>query len=158
MGTEAPTSKASTGAPATEQAAHGERLRVSRSCEIPLAELSWRFSTSGGPGGQHANRSATRAEVSFDVAASPSLGAHQRARLIERLGPSVSAASSDERSQLRNRELALDRLRAKLAAGLRVEAPRRPTRPTHGSQLRRLDAKRRQAQRKQGRREPGEQP
>lgn len=149
-------SRGSTEAPAMDLAARGEVLRVSRSCTIPLAELSWRFSTSGGPGGQHANRSATRAEVSFDVAASPSLGPHQRARLIERLGPSVRAASADERSQLRNREQALERLRAKLAAGLRVEAPRRPTRPTRRSQQRRLDAKRRQALRKQERRGPGE--
>jgi ribosome-associated protein len=129
-----------------------ERLRVTRSCAIPLAELAWRYNTSGGPGGQHANRSQTRAEVSFDITASEALGPRQRARLIERLGPVVRAAASDERSQLRNRELALDRLRAKLAAGLAVQPDRHPTGPTRGSQERRLDAKRRQGLRKSERR------
>lgn len=129
-----------------------EQLRVTRSCTIAMVELSWRYSTSGGPGGQHANRSQTRAEVSFDVSASPSLHPHQRARLLDRLGPSVQAGASDARSQYRNRELALERLRAKLAEGLRVEVPRRPTRPTQGSRERRLDTKRRQALRKAGRR------
>ncbi len=129
-----------------------ERLRVTRSCAIPLAELAWRYSTSGGPGGQHANRSQTRAEVSFDITASAALGPRQRARLLERLGPTVRASASDERSQLRNRELALERLRAKLADGLRVEPARHPTSPTRGSQERRLDAKRRQGLRKSERR------
>lgn len=142
----------------TGPGAAGEVLRVGRSCAIALGELTWRFSTSGGPGGQHANRSETRAEVSFDVAASASLGPRQRARLLDRLGPTVRAASADERSQRRNRDLALERLRAKLAEGLRVDVPRRPTRPTHGSQLRRLDAKRRQALRKRERQGPGEEP
>lgn len=129
-------------------------LRVTRSCAIPLSELTWRYSTSGGPGGQHANRSQTRAEVGFDIEASPSLAPYQRARLMDRLGPTVAAASGDQRSQYRNRELALDRLRDKLARGLRVDAPRRPTRPTLGSRERRLDTKRRQALRKADRRGP----
>ena len=81
-------------------------LRVTRSCSIPLAELSWRFSRSGGPGGQHANTADTRVEVRFDVAGSPSLGPRQRARLIERLGPEVRVVAADERSQARNRALA----------------------------------------------------
>ncbi|MGH9127688.1 MAG: alternative ribosome rescue aminoacyl-tRNA hydrolase ArfB [Acidimicrobiales bacterium] len=131
-----------------------ERLRVTRSCAIPLAELSWRFATSGGPGGQHANRALTRAEVTFDVVASTALGPRQRARLLERLGPTVRAAASDERSQLRNRELALERLRAKLAEGLRADPPRRPTAPSRASTERRLDTKHRKGLRKSARRVP----
>src|SRR5947209_3177719 len=82
------------------------------SCSIPLSELEWRFTPSGGPGGQHANRSNTRVEVRFDVATSPSLGERQRARLLERLGPTVRVVADDERSQARNRALALERLRS----------------------------------------------
>ena len=85
----------------------GEVLQVTKTLAIPLDELEWRFSSSGGPGGQHANTSNTKAEVRFDVAASPSLAPHQRDRLLERLGPVVRAVASDERSQTRNRELAL---------------------------------------------------
>ena len=127
-------------------------LIVSRSCAIRLDELEWRFSGSGGPGGQHANTSNTRAEVRFDVASSPSLGPRQRARLLERLGPLVRVVASDERSQTRNRELALERLAGRLAAALVVETPRRPTRPTAGSKERRLDAKRRRSGLKSSRR------
>jgi ribosome-associated protein len=131
-----------------------ERLRVSGSLSIPLAELSWRFSRSGGPGGQHANTADTRVEVRFDVAGSPSLGPRQRVRLLERLGPEVRVVASDERSQARNRDLALTRLAARLAGALRVTAPRRPTRPTKASVERRLEDKRRRAGRKAGRRRP----
>lgn len=131
-----------------------EHLKVTRDCSIPLAELRWRFSRSGGPGGQHANTSDTRAEVVFDVAQSPSLLPRQRQRLLERLGPEVRVAASDERSQARNRALALDRLAARLAGGLVVATPRRPTRPTRGSQHRRLEAKGRRAQTKRLRRPP----
>ena len=130
------------------------RLRVTSGLAIPLAELTWRFSRSGGPGGQHANTADTRVEVRFDVAGSPSLGPRQRARLQERLGDEVRVVASDERSQARNREVALRRLADRLAEGLRVEAPRRPTRPTQASVRRRLDAKRRQAGRKADRRPP----
>jgi ribosome-associated protein len=130
------------------------RLRVSSSLSIPLAELTWRFSRSGGPGGQHANTSDTRVEVRFDVAGSPSLGPRQRARLRERFGDEVRAVAADERSQARNRDLALRRLRERLADGLRVAPARRPTRPTRASVNRRLDAKRRQAARKAERRRP----
>src|SRR5258706_13347718 len=105
-------------------------LVVSRSCTIPLSELQWRFSRSGGPGGQHANTSDTRAEVIFDVAGSPSLGEGQRQRLLDRLGPEVRVIAGDERSQARNRVIALDRLRQRLAAGLGGGRPRRPARPT----------------------------
>jgi ribosome-associated protein len=130
-------------------------LRVSGSLRIPDRELSWRFTRSGGPGGQHANTSDTRAEVRFDVAGSPSLGPRQRARLLERLGPEVRAIAADERSQARNRELARRRLAARLADGLRIETPRRATRPTKGSVQRRLESKRRQSARKADRRRPG---
>jgi len=123
----------------------GEVLRVSRSCEIALDELEWRFSASGGPGGQHANRSNTRVEVIFDVAGSPSLGPRQRARLLERLGPTVRVVASDERSQLRNRELALERLRSRLAAALHVDRARVATKPSAAAKARRMDDKRRRA-------------
>lgn len=125
-----------------------EELVVTRACRIPLAELEWRFSASGGPGGQHVNTSNTRAEVRFDVAGSPSLGPRQRARLLERLGPVVRVVASDERSQARNRQLALDRLRSRLAAALRVQRERRPTAPSRAARERRLEAKRRQGDKK----------
>ncbi|HVE45573.1 MAG TPA: alternative ribosome rescue aminoacyl-tRNA hydrolase ArfB [Acidimicrobiales bacterium] len=122
-----------------------EVLQVNRSCAISLAELEWRFSGSGGPGGQHANTSNTRVELVFDVEHSPSLGPGQRERLLRRLGPVVRVVASDERSQARNRQLALERLRVRLADGLHVPTARRPTRPTAGSRQRRLDAKQRRA-------------
>ncbi|MDP9070987.1 MAG: aminoacyl-tRNA hydrolase [Actinomycetota bacterium] len=132
-----------------------DELRVSRTCRIPLAELTWRFSASGGPGGQHANTAHTRVELSFDVARSPSLGPRQRARLLERLGPVVRVVASDERSQSRNRQLALDRLRSRLAEGLRVRPERRPTAPTGAARRRRLQDKARRQQVKRLRRSPG---
>ena len=129
-------------------------LRVTRTCAIPLSELEWKFTGSGGPGGQHANTANTRAEVRFDVANSPSLGPRQRERLLERLGPVVRVVASDERSQARNRALALERLRSRLAEALRVSRERRPTAPTFGAQQRRLDAKRRRAEIKRMRGRP----
>ena len=131
-----------------------EVLSVNRSLRIPLDELEWRFSASGGPGGQHANRSNTRVEVRFDVESSPSLGPRQRSRLLERLGPSVRVVVDAERSQLRNRGLALSRLAERLAGALRVDTPRTATRPTAGSRERRLAEKRHRSQRKQQRRRP----
>ena len=130
------------------------RLRVSPTLVIPTAELTWRFSRSGGPGGQHANTSDTRVEVRFDIAGSPSLGPRQRARLQERLGDEVRVAAADERSQARNREVALARLADRLAGALRVDPPRRATKPTNASVQRRLEAKRRRSDRKSGRRRP----
>ena len=127
-------------------------LQVTADCAIDVGELVWRFTPSGGPGGQHANRASTRAEVTFDVASSPSLDERQRQRLLDRLGPAVVVAADDERSQLRNRRLAQDRLRRRLADALRVEPHRRPTRPTRGSVERRLQAKRQRAVLKRGRR------
>lgn len=132
--------------------AEEDALRVTASVLIPAYELSWTFGPSGGPGGQHANRAHTRAEVRFDVEASGALSQYQRQRIIDRLGSVVTVSADDERSQLRNRRLALDRLRQKLAGALRVETPRRPTRPGRGAVERRLDAKRRQSARKRDRR------
>jgi ribosome-associated protein len=130
------------------------RVRVSPTLVISASELRWRFSRSGGPGGQHANTSDTRVEVRFDIAGSPSLGPRQRARLQERLGDEVRVVAADERSQARNRELALERLCERLAGALRVDPPRRRTKPSAASVKRRLDAKRRQGDRKAERRRP----
>src|SRR5271154_3120003 len=110
---------------------------VAPGIRIPLHELTWRFSTSGGPGGQHVNTSNTRSEVRFDVAGSPSLPEWARDRLLESLGPVVVVTARDERSQLRNRALAVDRLTARLAQALEVRPPRKRTRPTKASQRRR---------------------
>ena len=112
----------------TVVAADDRWLRVTPSCRIDRSELTWRVSRSGGPGGQHANTSDTRVEVVFDVTTSPSLGPRQRARLLDRVGPVVRATAADSRSQARNRELALERLRARLTRGLAVEPRRKPTR------------------------------
>jgi ribosome-associated protein len=129
-------------------------LRVTARLAIPLAELTVRASRSSGPGGQHANVTASRVEASFDVLASPTLSDAQRARLLARLGPRVVAVAQDERSQSRNRELALARLGERLARGLAVPKHRRATRPTAASRERRLSAKRRATQRKRERRPP----
>lgn len=127
-------------------------VRVSSSCHIPLHELEWRFTASGGPGGQHANKAATRVELLFDVEASTALGPRQRARLLEKLGPVVRVVASDERSQTRNRDIALERFKDRVAQALRVETPRRPTRPTKASKVRRLESKARRSSIKQSRR------
>ncbi len=129
-----------------------DALRVTASVRIPAHELEWRFGPSGGPGGQHANRAHTRAEVRLDIEASAAFSDAQRQRVISRVGSIIVVSADDERSQLRNRRLALERLRVKLERALRVETPRRPTRPGKGAVERRLDAKRRQASRKQERR------
>jgi len=127
-------------------------LRVTGTCAVPLDELEWRFSGSGGPGGQHANTSNTRVEARFDVAGSPSLTPAQRARLLERVGPLVRVVAADTRSQARNRELALARLRERLADALRTPRARRATAPTAGARRRRIEAKRRRGDIKRQRR------
>lgn len=127
-------------------------LRPAAEVAIPMAELEWRYSTAGGPGGQHANTSQTRADVRFDIAGSPSLTEGARQRLQARLGDSVEGGAGERRSQARNRELALDRLSARLEAALTPERPRRPTRPTLASKRRRLETKRRQGDQKRQRR------
>jgi ribosome-associated protein len=134
--------------------AEREPLRVTASLSIPVDEITARYDTSGGPGGQHANRSQTRVELSFDAAASPSLDDAQRRRIVAELGPVVTAAAGDSRSQTRNRQVALERLATKLADALHVDAPRRPTRPTRASKSQRLDSKRRAGRQKQLRRPP----
>lgn len=131
-----------------------EMLPINRTVAIPLDEVVVRASRSSGPGGQHANVTSSRIEVSFDVEASAALDEAQKRRIIARQGPVVRAVAQDARSQTRNRALALDRLAARLAGALEVPRARRPTKPTKGSRQRRLDAKRRDAERKRGRRRP----
>ena len=132
----------------------GRPLRVTRSCVISPDELEWRFTGSGGPGGQHANTANTRVELAFDVEASESLGPRQRTRLLERLGPRVRIVVSERRSQMQNRELALERLRDRLADALRVERARVATRPSRASQRARVEHKRRHGEQKRTRRTP----
>ena len=132
-----------------------EELRIDERLAIPLAEIELRTSRSSGPGGQHANVTASRVEAVFDVAASDALGDAQRQRLLDRAGPVITAVAQDARGQARNRELALQRLAERIAAGLRVPRSRRPTRPTAASRQRRLEQKRRAGERKRGRRRPG---
>ena len=117
-------------------------MRVTRSVRIPLREIELRTSRSSGPGGQHANVTASRVEAVFDVAASPSLSDAQRRRVIAKVGARLTAVAQDARSQARNRELALERLRDKLAKALAVPRRRRPTKPTRAAKERRLAAKR----------------
>lgn len=131
-----------------------ERLRIDERLSLPLGEIELRTSRSSGPGGQHANVTASRVEAVFAVEESESLSDSQRARLLERLGPVVSAVAQDARGQSRNRELALERLAAKIATGLRVRRKRRPTRPTRAARQRRLEQKRRAGERKRGRSRP----
>jgi ribosome-associated protein len=131
-----------------------QRLRINRELEIPVAEITLRASRSSGPGGQHANVTASRVEASFDVESSPSLSEAQRERVLARVGPRIVAVAQDERSQARNRELALERLAGRLRDALFVPRTRRATRPTAASRERRLAAKRRESERKRDRRPP----
>lgn len=131
-----------------------ESIRVTRSVSISPDEIVLRTSRSSGPGGQHANTAETRVEATFDVDASPSLTPAQKRRVIGRAGPVLRAVAQDERSQARNRELAVERLVVKLADALRVERRRVPTRPTVASRERRLESKRRRAQVKRRRAAP----
>ncbi len=141
--------------PPTEPPASAQkRLRINRELTIPLAEITIRASRSSGPGGQHANVTASRIEASFDVLASRTLSEHQRERVLARVGQRLVAIAQDERSQARNRELALRRLAERLARALTVPRQRRATGPTSASRTRRLDAKRQTGQRKLGRRPP----
>jgi ribosome-associated protein len=133
-----------------------EGLRVSREVVIPLDEIELRASRSSGPGGQHANVTASRVEAVFEVGASDALTERQRELLLQRLGPRVTAVAQDARSQARNRELALERLRDKLAGGLRRPKARRPTKPSRAARERRLEQKRRTSERKRERRRPND--
>jgi ribosome-associated protein len=131
-----------------------DALHPTRSVRIPLDELIVRASRSSGPGGQHANVTASRIEVSFDVAASASLTEDQKRRVIARSGPVVRAVAQDARSQTRNRELALKRLEERLGKALHVQRPRTATKPTKGSRTRRLEAKAKRGSVKRDRRRP----
>ena len=142
--------------PVTSAEGPDRLLRINAELTIPLAEVTLRASRSSGPGGQHANVTASRVEAIFDVLGSRSLSEAQRARVVARAGPRLVAIAQDERSQARNRELALARLGERLALALAPVKRRRPTRPTTASRERRLQAKRREAQRKRERRPPEE--
>jgi ribosome-associated protein len=123
----------------------GESIRVTRAVSIPSSEIELRFSRSSGPGGQHAQRTETRVEAVFDVEASRALTPAQKRRVTAKAGPVLRAVAQDERSQWRNRELAVERLVDALARALRVERARRPTKPTAAARERRLEQKRRRA-------------
>ena len=131
-------------------------IRVAEGTDIPVDEIEFRASRSSGPGGQHANVTASRIEAVFDVEASAALSDQQRALLRRKLGDRVTAVAQDARSQARNRELALERLREKIAAGLRKPKPRRPTKPSRAAKERRLEQKRKTSQRKAQRRPPSD--
>ena len=137
-------------------------LDITPDLRLPLAELAYQASRSGGPGGQHVNTSSTRIEVWWDVAGSPSLSPDQRAQLLERLGARLDSTgrlrlvSSGTRSQLRNREDVTERLRSVVAAALAIRKKRKPTKPSRAAKAARLEAKRRRAATKRHRRPPGE--
>jgi ribosome-associated protein len=129
-------------------------LRIGRHAEVPLSEIELRTSRSSGPGGQHANVTASRVEAVFDVCSSQALSEEQRQRIASRLGPVVRAVAQDTRSQARNRELAVERLRGRLESALTVQRPRRATKPTGASRRRRAESKRRHSELKRQRRRP----
>jgi ribosome-associated protein len=131
-----------------------ESIQVTRSVSLPRSEIDFRFSRSSGPGGQHAQKSDTRVEATFDVEASSALSEAQKRRVVAKAGPVLRAVAQDERSQWRNRELATERLVESLRQALKVERRRRPTRPTKASKERRLDQKRRRGDTKRLRRPP----
>jgi len=129
---------------------------VTRSVVLPRAEIQLRFSRSSGPGGQHAQKSETRVEAIFDVQASNALTDIQKRRVVARAGPVLRALAQDERSQLRNRELAVERVVEQLRRALRVERRRVPTKPTEASRRRRLEDKQRRSRTKRLRRDLGD--
>jgi ribosome-associated protein len=131
-------------------------MRVTRSVVLPLSEVELRFSRSSGPGGQHANTSETRVEAILDVEASSALTEAQKRRVLAKAGPIVRAIAQDERSQLRNRELAIERLVEQLRQALKVERRRVATKPTRAARERRLESKKRRSQTKKLRRPPGD--
>jgi ribosome-associated protein len=131
-----------------------ESIQVTRSVSLPRSEIDYRFSRSSGPGGQHAQKSDTRVEASFDVEASTALSETQKRRVVGKAGPVLRAIAQDERSQWRNRELATERLVEALRQALKVERRRRPTKPTKASRERRLEQKRRRSNTKRLRRPP----
>jgi ribosome-associated protein len=134
----------------------GESIRVTRSVVLPVGEVAFRFSRSSGPGGQHAQKSETRVEALFDVESSTALTDAQKRRVVARTGPVLRAVAQDERSQARNRELALERVVEQLRQALKVERRRVPTRPSEAARERRLEEKRRRSRTKRLRRELGD--
>jgi ribosome-associated protein len=138
------------------QAMEGESIRVTERVAVPLQEIELRVSRSSGPGGQHANTAETRVEAVFDVEASSALSDAQKRRVIEQAGPVVRAVAQDERSQHRNRELALERLAERLRDALRVRRRRVPTRPSAAAEERRLEEKKRRSRVKRLRRDLGD--
>ncbi len=130
----------------------GESIRVTRSVVLPRREIELRTSRSSGPGGQHAQKSETRVEAVFDVEASEALTDTQKRRVVAKAGPVLRAIAQDERSQLRNRELATERLVVALREALRVERRRVPTKPTAASRERRIEEKKRRGETKRLRR------
>jgi ribosome-associated protein len=133
---------------------NGESIRVTRSVVLPLAEVELQVSRSSGPGGQHAQKSETRVVAVFDVEGSAALTDAQKRRVVSRAGPVLRAVAQDERSQTRNRELAVERLVAALQQALHVERKRKPTKPTAASRERRLEQKRHRSKVKKLRRPP----
>ena len=133
-------------------------MRVRAGLEIPDSEVTVRASRSSGPGGQHANVTASRVEAVFDVASSSALSDEQKRRVMARCGPRVTAVAQESRGQARNRELALERLADRIDRALRVPRARRATKPTRASQERRLESKRRRSERKRERRKPTPEP
>jgi ribosome-associated protein len=131
-----------------------DRLHIARDVELPLSEVELRVSRSSGPGGQHANVTASRVEAVFDVEASHALNEEHKRRIRARLGPVVRATAQDTRSQARNRELALERLASRLASALVVQRPRRATEPSRAARRRRVERKRRRGELKRARRRP----
>lgn len=133
-----------------------ERLKVKKGCSIPMSEIEVRASRSSGPGGQHANVTASKIEASFSIADSDSLTAAQRKRLEEKFGARVTAVSQEARSQARNREVALQRLAERIAEAITLPKPRRKTKPTRASKERRLEGKRKRSEVKRARRRPAD--
>ena len=133
-----------------------ERLRIKKGCSIPMSEITVRASRSSGPGGQHANVTASRIEAAFRISESDSLSDAQRKRLAEKFGDRVNAVSQDARSQARNREIALERLAEKIAAAITPPKARRKTRPTRASREKRLQGKRKRSEVKRARKKPSD--
>jgi len=129
-------------------------IEINRSWSIPDAELEWKYTTSGGPGGQHANKASTRVQLSWSIVDSPTVSQGVRARLVSKLGDVVRADVDDHRSQLRNKDIAMERLGDKVKAALVTKRKRRATKPTRGSQRRRLEGKKRKSHTKKLRQKP----
>jgi len=129
-------------------------IEINRSWSIPDAELEWKYTTSGGPGGQHANKASTRVQLSWSIVDSPTVSQGVRARLMSKLGDVVRADVDDHRSQLRNKDIAMERLGDKVKAALVTKRKRRATKPTRGSQRRRLEGKKRKSHTKKLRQKP----